>query len=150
MCGRAGRRGIDSIGNIFLLMGDKKNPPDPNEIIKMLSGHGTQVESKFRLSYKTIISFLSRNVKNILEFFKESYLENNKGMILPEVMKKMNQLKDDIMTIGKIQCIYEDDENFIKQYYHFNSEMRTTRKKLFDVNLNFYISFLLLTFEKFL
>jgi len=134
MCGRAGRRGIDSIGNIYLMMGDKKIAPNPNDVINMLSGHGTQVESKFRLSYKTIISFLSRNVKNILEFFKESYLENNKGMILPDVMKKMNNLKDEIMTIGKIQCIYEDDENFIKQYDHLNSELKSTRNKLFTVN----------------
>lgn len=135
MCGRAGRRGIDSIGNIYLMMGDKKNPPNPNDMIIMLKGHGTQVESKFRLSYKTIISFLSRNVKNILEFFKESYLENNKGMILPQVIKSMSELRDEIMKIGKVQCIYEDDnEDFIKNYYACKLDLNDTRNKLFNVS----------------
>jgi superfamily II RNA helicase len=135
MCGRAGRRGIDSQGNIFLMMGDKKFVPKPLEIITMLKGAGTQVESKFRLSYKTIISFLSRNVKNILEFFKESYLENNKLMIMPQTIKKINELKDDILNMGKIQCIYEEEgEGFIKKFYEDSLSLKETRKNLFDVN----------------
>lgn len=137
MCGRAGRRGIDSQGNIFLMMGDKKVVPKPLEIISMLKGLGTQVESKFRLSYKTIISFLSRNVKNILEFFKESYLENNKLMIMPQTIKKINELKDDILKMGKIQCIHEDEgEEFIKKFYEDSINIKETRKNLFDVNKN--------------
>jgi superfamily II RNA helicase len=137
MCGRAGRRGIDSQGNIFLMMGDKKFVPQPLEIISMLKGMGTQVESKFRLSYKTIISFLSRNVKNILEFFKESYLENNKLMIMPQTIKKINELKDDILNMGKIQCLYEEEgEEFIKKYYEDFLIMKETRKILFSVYLN--------------
>ena len=137
MCGRAGRRGIDSQGNIFLMMGDKKFVPQPLEIISMLKGMGTQVESKFRLSYKTIISFLSRNVKNILEFFKESYLENNKLMIMPQTIKKINELKDDILNMGKIQCIYEEvGEEFIKKFYEDSLNLKETRKNLFDVIKN--------------
>ena len=136
MCGRAGRRGIDSQGYIFLMMGDKKNVPKPLEIISMLKGLGTQVESKFRLSYKTIISFLSRNVKNIFEFFKESFLENNKLMIMPQTIKKINELKDDILTMGKIQCIHEEEEGeeFIKKFYEDSANIKETRKNLFDVN----------------
>jgi len=134
MCGRAGRRGIDSQGNIFLMMGDKKFVPKPLEIISMLKGQGTQVESKFRLSYKTIISFLSRNVKNILEFFKESYLENNKLMFMPQTIKKINELKDDILSMGKIQCLYnEEGEEFIKKFYEDSLCIKETRKNLFDV-----------------
>lgn len=138
MCGRAGRRGIDSIGNIYLMMGDKKNPPNSDDLITMLRGQGTQVESKFRLAYKTIISFLSRNVKNILEFFKESYLENNKSMIMPDVMRKMNELRDNIIQIGDVKCIYADDENFIKIFYEDTNNLKNTRKKLFEVKIISY------------
>ena len=75
MCGRAGRRGIDSIGNVFLLFSEKVHENDKEEVVTMLKGTGTQVESKFRLSYKTIVSFLSRNIKNINSFLRESFLE---------------------------------------------------------------------------
>ena len=58
MCGRAGRRGIDTIGNVFMLLTDKTSQDsDAEEIINMLKGKGTEVESKFRLCYRTIIAF---------------------------------------------------------------------------------------------
>jgi adenosinetriphosphatase len=134
MCGRAGRRGIDSQGNIFLMMGDKKSVPKPLDIISMLKGQGTQVESKFRLAYKTIISFLSRNVKNIFEFFKESYLENNKLMFMPQTIKKINELKDDILNMGKIQCIYpEEEEEYIRKFYEDSENLKETRKNIYNV-----------------
>lgn len=136
MCGRAGRRGIDSQGNIFLMLGDKKNQniPKPLDIITMLKGQGTSVESKFRLSYKTIISFITRNVKNIFEFFKESYLENNKLMIMPQTIKKINELKEDILKMGKIECIHDEEgEIFIREFYDDAVNIRETRRNILTV-----------------
>ena len=57
MCGRAGRRGIDEKGYVFILMGDKKILPDVILFKKMVSPQGTTIQSQFRLSYKTIINF---------------------------------------------------------------------------------------------
>lgn len=131
MCGRAGRRGIDQIGHIFLLMGDKKNPPLASDVSKMMGGMGTQVESKFRLSYRTIISFLSRNIKNIMEFFKESYLENNKIMIMPETMKEIEEIQSKLMKMKRIECIYSDNDEHIRKYIEDNSNVTSIRKKLF-------------------
>jgi antiviral helicase SKI2 len=132
MCGRAGRRGIDSIGHIFLLMGDKKNPPLASDVSNMMGGKGTQVESKFRLSYRTIISFLSRNIKNIMEFFKESYLENNKIMIMPEVMKEIADIHNQLRNLEKIECIYADNDDFIRKYYQDNKNIISARNKVFS------------------
>jgi antiviral helicase SKI2 len=131
MCGRAGRRGIDQIGHIFLLMGDKKNPPLASDVSKMMGGLGTHVESKFRLSYRTIISFLSRNIKNIMEFFKESYLENNKIMIMPETMKEIEEIQTKLMKMKRIECIYSDNDEYIRKYIQDSSNVTSIRKKLY-------------------
>jgi superfamily II RNA helicase len=136
MCGRAGCRGIDSIGNIYLLLGDKQNPPNSGELIGMLKGLGDHVESKFRLSYKTIISFLSRNIKNIYEFFKESYLENKKLVIMPEVVKKVNSLKEQLTNYKKFECIYlGENEDYIRNYLKISTDITKVRKKLFSIDM---------------
>jgi antiviral helicase SKI2 len=136
MCGRAGRRGIDSIGNIFLLLGDKQNPPHSNELISMLKGYGDHVESKFRLSYKTIISFISRNIKNIYEFFKESYLENKKLVIMPDIVKKLNSLKEQLSNYKKFECVYlGENEDYMRDYLKLTEDIKKARKKLFKFDL---------------
>jgi antiviral helicase SKI2 len=139
MCGRAGRRGIDQVGYIFILLGDKNYPPRPDDMIKMLEGAGDHVESKFRLSYKTIISFLSRNIKNIFEFFKESYLENQKLLIMPETMKKQMEVKDKLQTLPKISChILDDPVEHLKDYLANYSELRKARMKLYSNDILYY------------
>lgn len=100
----------------------------------MLRGLGTQVESKFRLSYRTIISFLSRNIKNIMEFFKESYLENNKIMIMPETIKKIGDLKTELMKLDKISCIYVDNDEYIRKYYQNSFDIKRYRTSLYQLN----------------
>ena len=135
MCGRAGRRGVDDKGHIYLIMGDKTNPPRDMEISKMMKGTGTHVESKFRLSYKTIISFLSRNIKDIVEFFKDSYLENNKTMIMPEVMNNLQEIEQKLHTMDKISCILVDNDEHIREYVNYFENLKAVRKELFKVNI---------------
>ena len=56
---------IDSIGNVYLIITDQNSKNEDEEIIHMLKGEGTDVKSKLRLSYKTFLSFTSRDKKNI-------------------------------------------------------------------------------------
>ena len=133
MCGRAGRRGIDDLGNIYLLMGDKKTPPQANDISGMMGGFGTEVESKFRLSYRTIISFISRNIKNIVEFFKESYLENTNLMVMPQVMKDLNDIKTKLSQTQMISCKFIESDDYIRKYDEDLVNMKKARYDLFSI-----------------
>jgi antiviral helicase SKI2 len=63
MCGRAGRRGIDSIGNVFILLSELSNDNEKEDVIGMLKGKGDDVVSKFRLCYRTLLSFLVEILK---------------------------------------------------------------------------------------
>ena len=114
MCGRAGRRGIDTIGYVFLMYVDNKNKNknESEEIINMLKGSGTEVESKFRLSYRTVISFFSRNIKEIDEFFQQSFLESKTINEIPKVMKELELLKIQSKKLEKIDC--KEDKSHIE------------------------------------
>ena len=94
MCGRAGRRGIDKIGNIFILLTELTNKDEKKEVLAMLEGKGTKVSSKFRICYRTLLSFYSRNIKDMNEFFRESFLESNMAQKIPGIIENIeNQRK---------------------------------------------------------
>ena len=93
MCGRAGRRGIDEIGNVYILLTELSNKDEKDEIVGMLEGKGTEVVSKFRICYRTLLSFYSRNIKDMNEFFRESFLESNLTQKIPEKIKEIETLR---------------------------------------------------------
>ena len=79
MAGRAGRRGIDTIGhvvhcnNLFEL-------PALSEYKKMLGGQPQNLESKFRISYNLILNILANNenthFRDFTQFIEQSMLYN--------------------------------------------------------------------------
>ena len=129
MCGRAGRRGKDDKGYIFIIIVDKNTEVEPTKIIKMASGSGTVVESQFRLSYKVIINFFFRNLKNIVQFFKESYIENSTFISMPKIKKRIEELTEIANNLNKIEC--KNDIETISEYYSTSLNLNKCRNKLF-------------------
>ena len=147
MCGRAGRRGIDDKGNVLIMLGDQRYPPKPSDIITMAKGEGTEVASQFRLEYKTIINFYYRNVKNIVQFFKESYIEHNTYISMPEIRKNIEQLNQQLHSFPVIECASSSTQqqceyNDIVNYYTAKTQYKAVSSKLYD---NDCINALLLT-----
>ena len=130
MCGRAGRRGKDDKGNIYIILDDKLSQVDPINIIDMASNKGTSVESQFRLSYKVIINFFYKNIKNIYQFFKESYIENSTFLSMPKIRKEIEELSKVANEMKKIECEKNDIET-ISDYYKSTKRLRDIRNKLY-------------------
>ena len=130
MCGRAGRRGKDDKGYIFIIIADKNAKLEPTKVIGMASGSGSIVKSQFRLSYKVIINFFYRNVKNIMQFFKESYIENSNFISMPEIKKKIEELTEKQNNLKKIDC--KNEIETISEYYSSSLNLNNYRNKLYS------------------
>jgi antiviral helicase SKI2 len=130
MCGRAGRRGKDDKGYIFIIIADKNAKLEPTKVIGMASGSGSIVKSQFRLSYKVIINFFYRNVKNIMQFFKESYIENSNFISMPEIKKKIEELTEKQNNLKKIDC--KNEIETISEYYSSSLNLSNSRNKLYS------------------
>ena len=130
MCGRAGRRGKDDKGNIYIILDDKLSQLEPSNIYDMFSKEGTSVESQFRLSYKVIINFFFKNIKNIVQFFKESYIENSTFLSMPKVRKNIEELTKIVNEMKKIECEKNDIET-ISDYYLSTKNLAKIRNLLF-------------------
>ena len=126
MCGRAGRRGIDKIGNVFILLTELSNKSEKDEIMGMLEGKGDDVISKFRICYRTLLSFFSRNIKDMNQFFRESFLESNMTQKIPEKISQIQILQTQLIQLGKMECKNE------KEYF----EAKKKEKKINSLNEN--------------
>jgi antiviral helicase SKI2 len=138
MCGRAGRRGIDSSGNVYIICCEPLGKNQIKKIKDLLKGEGNELESKFRLSYRIILSFYHRNLKNINDFFQESFHENHNTEIKPEKLKEIEQIKDGVEKINKINCIIKDkvgwdiEESPIYKFVGMINEMDHINRKIFN------------------
>ena len=141
MSGRAGRRGIDSSGNVYIICSEPLGKNQIKKIKDLLKGEGNDLESKFRLSYRIILSFYHRNLKNIKDFFKESFHENHNTEIKPEKLKEIEQLKESIKKSNKIKCKkinisncenIDIEESPIFNLIKINNEIDSINKKIFN------------------
>ena len=134
MCGRAGRRGIDKIGNVFILLTELTNKHEKDDVIGMLEGKGDNVVSKFRICYRTILSFYSRNIKDMNEFFRESFLESNMTQQIPQKIKEIENLKIRQKEYGKFKC--EHELNSLENEENKENKENSNSNNIINENLN--------------
>ncbi|CAH1423609.1 unnamed protein product [Lactuca virosa] len=119
MAGRAGRRGLDSIGTVLVMCRDEV--PDESALEHVIMGSATKLESQFRLTYIMIMHLLRVEELKVEDMLKRSFAEFHAQKKLPEqqqlLMRKLAQ------PTKSIECI--KGEPAIEEYYkwHFEAEM---------------------------
>ncbi len=97
MAGRAGRRGIDKVGNVIHL--NNLFPIDSLNYKKVLSGIPQKLISKFKLSYNLLLNLIHNDHNNILSYVKKSMLNDT---VLTEI-NVLNNKKTELQSkIGHI------------------------------------------------
>ena len=95
MAGRAGRRGIDTIGNVIHLNNLFKNV-NLIDYRKMLQGKPQKLVSKFKISYNLLLNLIDIGDNNFLNFSKRSMIQDDidsqLGIIYQNITKLENEL----------------------------------------------------------
>lgn len=73
MAGRAGRRGLDKVGNVLVACWD--DVPDIQGLQTMLVGSATRLSSQFRLTYTMILNLLRVEDMTVEDMIKRSFSE---------------------------------------------------------------------------
>ncbi|KAL4093968.1 hypothetical protein PRIC1_011397 [Phytophthora ramorum] len=73
MAGRAGRRGLDSVGTVIIACWN--DVPEPTSLRTMLAGKATSLSSQFRLTYNMILNLLRVEVLTVEDMMKRSFSE---------------------------------------------------------------------------
>ena len=99
MAGRAGRRGIDTIGNV-IHCNNLFKIPTINEYKSILSGKPQELISKFHISYQVVLNLMKKGANTIDDF--KNFVE--KSMIQQEIIVEKERINKNIIILQeKIQ-----------------------------------------------
>ena len=82
MAGRAGRRGLDSVGTVVIACWDSVLPE--TDLKRMLTGAATKLESQFRLTYSMILNLLRVEDLKVEDMMRRSFAEFHAQRSAPE------------------------------------------------------------------
>ena len=104
MAGRAGRRGLDTVGYVILATSGRDEAPPAASLKNMMLGTPTKLRSQFRLTYNMILNLLRVEALKIEEMIKRSFSENATQALLPEHEKEVQISEASLAKIKREPC----------------------------------------------
>ncbi|KAI8937205.1 hypothetical protein NX059_006414 [Plenodomus lindquistii] len=104
MAGRAGRRGLDTVGTVIICAPGADEAPPAGRLRQMMLGEPTKLRSQFRLTYNMMLNLLRVEALKIEEMIKRSFSENATQALLPEHEKKVKVSEADLEKIKREPC----------------------------------------------
>ncbi|XP_044716454.1 rRNA-processing arch domain-containing protein [Hirsutella rhossiliensis] len=105
MAGRAGRRGLDTVGSVIVVPpGGSDDVPPAGELRNMILGEPSKLRSQFRLTYNMILNLLRVEALKIEEMIKRSFSEHATQQLLPEHEKDVKLAQADLAKVKRDSC----------------------------------------------
>ncbi|KGG51936.1 hypothetical protein DI09_23p110 [Mitosporidium daphniae] len=130
MAGRAGRRGLDERGLVFVCHEQQDGGCEDGFKLKckqLIDGKGQPLQSQFRLTYNTILQLIRRpniqnysnqssenGVANVSDLIRKSFFENATQRSLPTQAASLRQLELELEDICIPICPYGCDEEMMQ------------------------------------
>ena len=115
MAGRAGRRGIDTVGNVIHLNNLFKNIETIN-YKKMMKGDPQKLVSKFKISYNLLLNLIDIGETNFSKFAKQSMIQGNITNELAGLYNKITVLSNEIDQLELSTNYLSTPKNIIEEY----------------------------------
>ena len=140
MAGRAGRRGIDTVGHVIHCNNLFNMNSNPNEYRNMLTGPPKMLTSQFKISYNLIISIISANKNNLLHnidnglisFMEKSFMQTDIVKEINNYDKCQKELEESIAT-QELQLlditICRTEKSILKQYFDLKNKIEFASNK---------------------
>jgi superfamily II RNA helicase len=133
MAGRAGRRGIDTIGHVVHCNNLFALPPS-SEYNTMLCGSPQKLVSKFRISYSIILGYLGTSqepvsLNHFVQFVEKSMILNEIAKEKAHQTKVIGELDEQIAKKGKMLELLQTPANICRDYLDIETRAKTVVNK---------------------
>ena len=105
MAGRAGRRGIDTIGYVYSQIVPAY--ADEQEIKSVVTDKVEPIESQFNLSYSSILNLYDKYGDDIYDVYTMSLSNHQNRVRVAELSKQIKNKTEVLQTLPKPECIHE-------------------------------------------
>jgi len=127
MSGRAGRRGIDSVGTVIIVCSD--GVPESMSLIKIVTGKTMKLESRFKLTYSMILNlFKFEGEFGVPDMMRRSFAELLNQRLANEYRESLRVAKEKLANLKSIECIRGDPD--IENYYQLTLQERDVGNKM--------------------
>jgi superfamily II RNA helicase len=120
MAGRAGRRGLDTMGTVIYL--PDRNPIEPYEMRAMMCGGKAEVTSRMEFDYDFILKTIHSGNRTWLDILEKSYWRRQRQVKVDDVKNEQQRLNTRLQQIQ----LNSDDLNIIQQRVDLEEQIAMT------------------------
>lgn len=133
MAGRAGRRGIDTIGHV-IHCNNLFSLPSSSEYNAMLCGSPQKLVSKFRISYSVILGYLGKSeepvsLNTFVQFVGKSMILNEIAKEKAHQIKVIGELDEQIAKKGQMMELLHIPATICREYLDIETRVKTAVNK---------------------
>ena len=130
MSGRAGRRGIDTIGYVYAQI--IPSYADSNEIQGVVSDKIEPIESQFNLSYSSILNLYQKYGDDIYDVYTMSLSNHQNRVRVANLNKQITSKTERLQTLPKPECIHDgiDGSAQIEKHYRQKRDREKNLQRL--------------------
>ncbi len=132
MAGRAGRRGLDTMGTVIYL--PDRNPIDPHEMRAMMCGGKAEVTSRMEFGYDFILKTIQSGNRSWLDILEKSYWRRQRQVQILAIESDQRKLKGRLDQIALTQ----DELDAVQQRFDLEqqlSSLTNAKKKKVELQL---------------
>jgi len=132
MAGRAGRRGLDTMGTVIYL--PDRNPIDPHEMRAMMCGGKAEVTSRMEFGYDFILKTIQSGNRSWLDILEKSYWRRQRQVQILAIESDQRKLKGRLDQIALTQ----DELDAVQQKFDLEqqlSSLTNAKKKKVELQL---------------
>ena len=129
MAGRAGRRGIDTIGNVIHL-NNLFRGVDSVSYKKMLSGMPQKLTSKFKISFQLLLSLLSIGNENVVGFASKSMIQGDIEREVEGIKIQLKEISTGLEAEYRFRAPIETVEEYLQLTMSASTAVNKKRKEI--------------------